>query len=206
MSADGGISLEVQDSPKRAWKRATLPGQYLRTAQRLHAAVMTLVPLGGTLLAAWQVFHHGLLLLDLALLVGMYSLTIAGITVGFHRHLSHLAFQAHPSVRAVLAVAGSMAGQGPVIYWVANHRRHHQYSDQPGDPHSPFFKGERPLGGIRGLWHAQTGWNFDHALTNTFLYCKDLLRDPLISRINRSYHGWVALGLLLPAAVGGSLT
>lgn len=192
--------------PAGGWQRVTIQGKHLRGPQRIHAAVMTLVPLAGTLLAAYQATRHGIRLLDVGLLVGMYSLTIAGITVGFHRHMAHLAFKAHPGVRALLAVAGSMAGQGPLIYWVANHRRHHQFSDQPGDPHSPFFEGEHPRGGLRGLWHAHSGWNFDHEITNTFFYCKDLLQDPLISRINRHYFFWVGLGVLLPTVVGGAVS
>jgi stearoyl-CoA desaturase (Delta-9 desaturase) len=197
---------EPRDPPARTWQRTTIPGAHLRKLQRIHAAAMTLVPLAGTIIAAIQAARHGVGLLEVGLLVGMYSLTIVGITVGFHRHLSHLSFRAHPWVRALLAVSGSMAAQGPVIYWVSNHRRHHQFSDQPGDPHSPFFEGERALGALHGLWHAHTGWNFNHDITNTLLYCKDLLRDPLIARINRHYYLWVVLGLLLPALLGGAVS
>ncbi|MGK3965540.1 acyl-CoA desaturase [Sorangium sp. So ce118] len=204
-TVESPVASEAHAAPAK-WQRVTLRSKHLRTIQRIHAAATTLVPLAGTLLAAFVAARQGVRLLDVVLLSGMYSLTIVGITVGFHRHLSHLAFRAHPWVRALLMVAGSMAAQGPVIYWVANHRRHHQFSDQPGDPHSPFFDGDRQLGGLRGLWHAHTGWNFDHEMTNTAVYCKDLLRDPLVASINRRYYWWVALGLLAPALIGGAVT
>jgi len=197
---------EAASESRRPWQRSTLATRHLHRIQWIHAVLMTLVPFVGTVFTAFYAARHGIRLLDIGLLVGMYTLTIAGITVGFHRHLSHLAFRAHSVVRAVLAAAGSMAAQGPVIYWVANHRRHHQFSDEPGDPHSPFFDGEQHLKGLRGLWHAHTGWNFDHEITNSVIYCKDLLRDPLISSINKRYYLWVVLGVLLPTLVGGAVT
>ena len=112
----------------------------------------------------------------------MYALTSIGITVGFHRHFAHAAFQTHQVMRIVLAILGSMACQGPIVYWVSNHRRHHQYSDEPGDTHSPYFQGDRPLGNLAGLWHSHAGWTFDSDITNTFLFAKDLLRDRVISK------------------------
>jgi stearoyl-CoA desaturase (delta-9 desaturase) len=200
------IAARGATTPANAWKTSTVQGRQLRAVQRTHAAVMTIVPVLGTGLAIGRMIRYGVSAVDLLLLVGMYSITIAGITVGFHRHLSHLTFRTRPAVRALLSVAGSMAGQGPVIYWVANHRRHHGYSDQPGDPHSPFFEGERQLGFLRGLWHAHTGWNFGHDITNTLIYCKDLVRDPLIGFINKRYYFWVGAGLVLPALIGGMVT
>lgn len=182
--------------------RATHTSGAVRRAQRVHAAAVVLLPLLGSCYAAALVSRGGVRLHDLLLLVSMYVITIAGISVGFHRQLTHLAFQTGPRTRALLAIAGSMAAQGPVIYWVSNHRRHHQRSDKPGDPHSPHLEGDRPLGAWRGLWHAHIGWTFEHPITNSAYYCKDLLRDPVIVWVNRHYFKWIALGLALPALAG----
>jgi stearoyl-CoA desaturase (delta-9 desaturase) len=133
----------------------------------------------------------------------MYLLTMIGGSVGFHRLLSHRSFQTSAPVRAALIILGSMTAQGTPLYWASNHRRHHQFSDQPGDPHSPYLKDDKPLGLLRGLWHSHTGWSFDHAITNTHAYCKDLLADPILVRLNRLYFVWVFIGLLLPALIGG---
>jgi stearoyl-CoA desaturase (delta-9 desaturase) len=105
-------------------------------------------------------------------------------------------------MRAVLAVLGSMGGQGPVINWVSNHRRHHQHSDQVGDPHSPNLTDDgRPLGGFRGFWHAHIGWMLGGDLTNAVQYSKDLLRDPMIKRINQLYPLWIAVSIVIPTAL-----
>jgi stearoyl-CoA desaturase (delta-9 desaturase) len=128
---------------------------------------------------------------------------MAGLTVGFHRALAHRAFEARPWVRALLAGLGSLAAQGPVLYWVANHRRHHELSDRPGDLHSPIFDGERRLSRLGGLWHAHIGWNFDHEATNVVFYARDLLRDRAIVRVSQRYYLFVVVGLLAPAAIDG---
>jgi stearoyl-CoA desaturase (delta-9 desaturase) len=132
----------------------------------------------------------------------LYVLTMLGITVGFHRLLSHRAFQCSSAARAVLVTLGCMAAQGPPIYWVANHRRHHQFSDVPGDPHSPHGAGGHTLPTISGLWHAHAGWTFWHELTNSAYYCRDLLRDPVVAWLNRHYGIIVFLGLAVPACIG----
>ena len=101
---------------------------------------------------------------------------------------------------------GAMAAQGPVFYWAANHRRHHSYSDQPGDPHSPHLDhGEGFLGWVRGFWHAHLGWVFDHRIAEVARFIPDLLRDPVLARADRLYFAWVLLGLAFPALLGGVL-
>src|ERR1700761_3823076 len=107
------------------------------TRDRIITAVVTGVPVLCLGLVAWQVWARLLGWRDLAVFAIMYVLTALGVTVGFHRHLTHRAFAAKRWLRAVLAVLGSAAIEGPVISWVADHRRHHAFSDQPGDPHSP---------------------------------------------------------------------
>lgn len=135
----------------------------------------------------------------------MYALTITGITVGFHRFFSHSAFQTSNAVKIFLAIAGSMAAQGPVIHWVSNHRRHHQYSDKIGDSHSPHLESIGKFRWLRGLWHAQVGWLFTNEVTNSAMFAKDLLRDPVITKLNHYYLVWLILGLLLPAVIAGVL-
>jgi stearoyl-CoA desaturase (delta-9 desaturase) len=178
----------------------------LSRRQRMHAWVILFVPAVGSVAATVLAIRRGVSGLEISLLITMYTATMLGIIVGFHRHASHHAFDAHPIVRVILLAFGSMAAQGPLYYWVANHRRHHHLSDRPGDPHSPRFDDKGPLSGLRGLLHAHLGWSFDHRITNVFTYGKDLFRDPLLGRINRLYFPLVALGLLLPGFVGGLVT
>jgi stearoyl-CoA desaturase (delta-9 desaturase) len=193
-------------------KNITIDSDYLdgpfslKTVQFVHALGIVILPMIGliaALLLAWRV---GITWLDMGLLLGMYVLTIIGITDGFHRHFSHGSFAANTPVRVILAILGSMAAQGSVIYWVSNHRRHHQYTDLPGDPHSPYCDGDRNLSGSPGFWHAHMGWTFNHALTNVNLYAKDLIRDPILSKVNQMYYLWVLLGLLIPTVIGGVVT
>ncbi len=184
----------------------TVSGERLRRAQQLHAFAISGLSLAGTIVAVAVAIRDGVGASALWLMVVLYVLTMLGMTVGYHRMLSHRSFEAGPAVRAVLAVLGSMAAQGSPIYWVANHRRHHQFSDAPGDPHSPVFGARAPLSGAAAFWHAHIGWMFTHELSNTLLYCKDLIRDPLVSRINRHYYAIVSIGLILPAVLGGLLT
>lgn len=175
----------------------------LKWIQQLHAGGIILVPLLGSIAAIILAAKFGIDLIDIGLLGLMYLLTSIGITVGFHRHFAHAAFQAHPVLRILLAILGSMACQGPLIYWVSNHRRHHQYSDKLGDPHSPYFKDDIPLGKVIGMWHSHSGWTFDPEITNTFLFAKDLLRDRAIAQLNKLYYLWVTLSLIMPALLGG---
>lgn len=179
---------------------------HLKTQQFVHALAINVIPLVGTVVAARRSLQIGIGKPEIGLLIGLYVLTFIGITVGFHRLFSHSAFQAHIPVKIILGILGSMACQGPLIYWVSNHRRHHQYSDQPGDPHSPYYKEEEHIAPIRGLWHAQIGWTFTHEITNTFLFSKDLLRDSVITKVNQLYYVWVILGLIIPTVIGGIIT
>jgi stearoyl-CoA desaturase (Delta-9 desaturase) len=170
------------------------------------AFLVVVVPFLGVLAAAFIFWGSGVSAVDLALLVVMYVIVITGVTVGFHRHFAHRSFQAKPWVRTMLAIFGSMASQGPVLFWVATHRRHHVYSDRPGDPHSPNLHGEGLNGVLKGLWHAHIGWMFSREITSWVHYSADHMRDEKIFKINCTYFYWVALGLILPAVTGGLLT
>ncbi len=148
----------------------------------------------------------GMSWVDVALFVVFYVISGLGITVGFHRHFTHGSFKAVTPLRVALAVAGSLAIEGPVIRWVADHRRHHAFSDREGDPHSPWRYGETLPALMKGLWFAHVGWMFDVEHTNRDKYTPDLLKDSAISRVDRLFFGWVAVSLLAPAVLGGLLT
>jgi stearoyl-CoA desaturase (delta-9 desaturase) len=137
---------------------------------------------------------------ELALLAVMYLLTGFGITVGYHRLLTHRSFATHRPVAYLLAGLGSMALQGSVIDWVADHRKHHAHSDRPGDPHSPHLE----KGVLRSLWHAHVGWLFrNQGRADHERFAPDLLDDPGMRAIDRGFVGFVALSFALPFAAGG---
>ena len=145
---------------------------------------------------------------DLALLAVMYVLTAAGITVGFHRMLTHRSFRTHKPTEYVFAALGSMAVQGPVIAWVADHRKHHAHTDVEGDPHSPHVgHGEGVMSVFRGLWHAHMGWLLsEHGRAEWSKYAPDLCEDSGMRLINRRFVSLVMLGLAVPAVAGYLLT
>jgi stearoyl-CoA desaturase (Delta-9 desaturase) len=148
----------------------------------------------------------GLTAVDVGIALVFYVISGLGITVGYHRYFTHGSFKATRPLRLALALAGSLAMQGPVIKWVADHRRHHAFSDKEGDPHSPWLFGTGTLAVARGFWHAHTGWLFDRDLTNEKRYTPDLLADRDLVRIDRLFVLWSALTLLLPAVLGGLIT
>ena len=143
-------------------------------------------------LAAWRVWDGLLRPRDLLVLAIVYALTGLGVTVGFHRLLTHRSFKTGPLVRAVLAILGSAAIEGPVISWVADHRKHHAFSDRRGDPHSPHVDhGVGWAGALRGLLHAHVGWLFRHDQRGARArYTPDLLRDPVIRFVDRTFFVW----------------
>ena len=143
---------------------------------------------------------------DLALLVVFYTVSAAGITVGFHRHFTHGAFKAKPWVRVMLAIAGTLAIEGPLDRWVADHRKHHAFSDKEGDPHSPWRFGDSVPAVLKGLFYAHLGWLFDIEQTSRRKYAPDLLDDPAMRRVSASFAPIVLASLLLPAILGGLLT
>ncbi|MBX9607221.1 MAG: acyl-CoA desaturase [Gammaproteobacteria bacterium] len=179
--------------------------QVLRLQQAI--ALSTVVfPFLGAILAGVLWFRNGIGAVEITSLIAMYLVCMLGVTVGLHRLFAHRSFKTGRAMQALLAVAGSMAAQGPVLFWVSTHRRHHQHSDREGDPHSPNLHGDGLKGTARGLWFAHIGWMFDGNLADVGHYAKDVLRDRMLLRIHQSYLLWVFLGLLLPALAGGLLT
>ena len=143
---------------------------------------------------------------DIALALVFYVISGLGITVGYHRYFTHGSFKANRPLRIALAVAGSLAMQGPVIDWVADHRRHHAFSDKEGDPHSPWLYGTGPAALVKGFVHAHLGWLFNRDLTNMKRFAPDLLEDRDIARVDRAFPAIVVVSLVGPAVLGGLLT
>ncbi len=145
--------------------------------------------------------------LDLALLGVMYTATALGVTVGYHRLYTHKSFATRGPIAAFFAICGSMSAQGPVIWWSAVHRQHHQYSDQEHDPHSPHAGyGDGLWNSIRGAIHAHMGWLFEDVDANMQRYVPDLLADKTTVRIHKAFPFLVLFGLLLPGVVAGLIT
>lgn len=181
----------------------TLGGRYIRERQLRHFLRYNVVPFLGTLLAIGLIPWLPPGAIELALLVGMWALAMVGMSVGLHRYFAHRAFRTGPRMRIVLAVLGCMTAQGPLVSWVAVHRRHHEYSDLEGDPHSPNLHGSGLRGMLQGLWHAHVGWLVNHEFPNPVHYAADIVGDRRLMKINAAYGWWIALGLVLPAIVGG---
>jgi stearoyl-CoA desaturase (Delta-9 desaturase) len=147
---------------------------------------------------------------DLVIGFAMYALTLLGVTIGFHRYLTHRAFQTSKAVEYILAIVGSMAIEGPVVNWVADHRKHHAHTDEEGDPHSPHGFGPGLRGTLKGLFHAHVGWLWeDHGIAERRKYARDLVEDRGMRIINLSFGPLAALSLAIPFfagwAIGGSL-
>jgi stearoyl-CoA desaturase (delta-9 desaturase) len=175
------------------------------TLDRFLTGTITAIPFAALVVVGWQVWNEALHWSDLVVFAICYVLTGLGVTVGFHRHLTHRAFKAKPWVRRTLAILGSAAIEGPVISWVADHRKHHAFADVEGDPHSPHVDhGHGLKGALKGLLHAHVGWLFIHTQRgNRQRYAPDLMNDPLIRWIDRTFVLWVALGLAVPFILGG---
>jgi stearoyl-CoA desaturase (delta-9 desaturase) len=166
---------------------------------RFLTGTVTVLPFLALFLVAWQVWGSWLHWSDLAVFFITYIPVGLGVTVGFHRLFTHRSFKAKPWVRATFAILGSAAIEGPIISWVADHRKHHAFSDKPGDPHSPHAHD----GVLRGLFHAHVGWLFIHTeRANRQRYTPDLLKDPVIAFVDRTFVLWVVAGLAFPFGLG----
>ena len=194
---DGDDSRPMQQIPttefKARWEQVAL-------------AIFIVVPLLAVLGAGFVLWGTGLSWVDVTLAVVFYAISGHGITVGFHRYFTHGSFKANRALRIGLAIAGSLAIQGPVTRWVADHRRHHAFSDEEGDPHSPWRYGSSFRGLSKGLFHAHIGWLFDVEQTDQKRFAPDLLADADIARVARLFPAIVAFSLLAPALLGGLIT
>lgn len=164
-----------------------------RLPRQLVLLAFVLVPIFGTIYAIARLWHDMIGWTELSLFIGLYLLTGMGITMGYHRLLTHRSFETGPVIKAIVLILGSMAVQGRAIDWAANHLKHHAHSDEEGDPHSP----------VEGFFHAHIGWLFSAPPADRERYGKRLMNDPIISAIDRTFLVWVALGLAIPFAIAG---
>lgn len=181
----------------------TISGETISRLQRRHFLVYNVAPFIGLIVAIVLLWWLPFGWLQIGLLLGMWALSMIGMSVGLHRYFAHNDFKTSNGLRNILAILGCMGAQGPVISWVAVHRRHHAYSDKDGDPHSP--SAALHGGMLRGFWHAHVGWLTDHEYPNPLFYAHDLARDKALNKINRYYGVWVILGLVIPTVLGGLL-
>ena len=170
---------------------------------QLATLLVIVVPLLGIIAVPFLVWGWGFYWLDLILLVSMYLLTALGITVGYHRLFTHRSFETYMWLKAILAILGSVALEGPLLKWVAMHRRHHQHSDTPLDPHTPHHHGSGFWGLLKGIWHAHMGWLFLPEPAGWQDYVKDLYKSTTLRWISKLFLVWAVLGLALPALIGG---
>ncbi|MFN2525181.1 MAG: acyl-CoA desaturase, partial [Actinomycetota bacterium] len=171
--------------------------------QRVVVLALTVGPFAGLVTAVALLWGGAVNVLDLGIFLITYVLFGLGITVGFHRMFTHGAFDASPRTRVVFAVLGSMAIEGSVISWVADHRRHHAYADKEGDPHSPHLQEQDGVAGVlKGLWHAHMGWFLSEERTDVRRWAPDLLKEPGIRKVERAFPLLATLSLVLPGVIG----
>lgn len=170
-----------------------MEARYAALLTRVGTLALVLIPLGGTAMAGWLAWNRIFGWRDVALLVSFYVPISLGVTVGFHRYLTHAGFRAHPALKAALLVLGSMALVGTPIDFAGTHRRHHALSDRAGDPHSP----------VDGFFHAHLGWLFNTRAADNRRYVRDLCADVMVVWISRLLLLWIVLGLVGPFLLGG---
>jgi stearoyl-CoA desaturase (delta-9 desaturase) len=169
-------------------------------AERTANLLGVVVPFAGALAAIVLLWNRAVDGTDLAIMGGMYVLSAVGVTVGFHRLLTHRAFQTYPWLERTFAVLGSLSVQGSVLDWVADHRKHHAHTDRDGDPHSPHIGHGS---GLRGLWHAHVGWLLEtQGQADWKRYATELYEDPKMRRIGRRFPLLVLLSLAIPTIAG----
>jgi len=177
---------EILDQMTRVERAANLSG--------------VVIPFLGVIGAVVLLWNRVVDVTDLAIMVVMYMFTAVGITVGFHRLLTHRAFQTYPWLERTFAVLGSLSVQGSVMDWVADHRKHHAHTDQEGDPHSPHVGHGS---GLAGLWHAHVGWLLEtQGQADWTRYASELYEDPVMRRIGRSFPLLVLISLAVPTLAG----
>jgi stearoyl-CoA desaturase (delta-9 desaturase) len=173
------------------------------TVERVLIALFVGVPMLALLAAAPLAWGWGLGWHDIVIAVVFYAISGLGISMGFHRYFTHGSFKANRPFKIALAVAGTLAIEGPVLTWVADHRRHHKYSDKEGDPHSPWRYGSDWKALTKGLGFAHMGWMFDTNRTSKEKFCPDWLADSDVRQVSKLFPWLVTASLLAPALIGG---
>lgn len=190
---------------QKAGPKPLTDGRRGMTAQ-VAVYLFAFVPLAAALAAVPFAWGWGLGWSDVIIGTFFYFFTGMGVTVGFHRYFTHGSFKANRGLRNALAIVGQMAVQGPVIIWVADHRRHHAFSDREGDPHSPWMYGTSVPALAKGFWHAHMGWLFNRDSTNQQRFAPDLLADKDIARIDKYFWVWTIVSIFAPGVIGGLVT
>jgi stearoyl-CoA desaturase (delta-9 desaturase) len=196
-------TAQITPTTDNAGPNGTLGGERKKTWEQVALALFIAVPFLAVLAAvpvAWGGFlgWH-----DVVLAVIFYTVAGHGISIGFHRYFTHKSFKPNRPVKVALAIAGSLAIEGPVIRWVADHRKHHKFSDRDGDPHSPWRYGNSVGALTRGFLYAHVGWLFDPEQTPQRQYAPDLLKDEDIRKVSRAFPLLVVVSILAPAVIGG---
>lgn len=185
-----------------AGSRSMAFSKKIHRLQKKVAAITLALSTTGFVLAVILLLTTSVTTLDMVMLISMYSFTTLGISMGYHRYYTHRGFKTGKVISFILGVAGSMAMEGPLLFWVASHRCHHKFSDKEGDPHSPnVFVGTRTTR-LRAFVYAHMAWLFSHPFSGYGQYVNDLRRDKVVVFISKYYTYWVVLGLLLPGVVG----
>jgi len=200
-------------APARAPETPKPTGKYTPPPSSLgHKIVMgsaVVLPFLGTIAAIAIMWSYGFMgWLYLGMLIIGWQITGLGVTIGLHRLATHRSFETYPIIRAMFLMCGALSVEGSPIVWCATHRKHHEFSDHLGDPHSPHLHGESVWDMLRGFWHAHTGWLFTGYWTQQDLkrYAPDLITEPWLVKIDRLYYLWVLATLAIPAAIGGLVT
>jgi stearoyl-CoA desaturase (Delta-9 desaturase) len=193
------VTTDVQTQPTLA----TLGGEKQSVLEKSALALFIIVPFAALFAAVPVAWGGWLGWTDVIIAVVMYFLTCGGVTVGYHRYFTHRSFKPNRAVKVALAITGSMAVQGPLVRWVADHRKHHKFSDRDGDPHSPWKYGDSVGALWKGMWHAHIGWLFDDEQTPQHKYAPDLMKDPDLVRISRTFWVWTLVSLAIPPVIGG---
>jgi stearoyl-CoA desaturase (Delta-9 desaturase) len=172
-------------------------------SQKISNLLGVSIPPIGLIVAIVVLWNRAIGPLELTLMIVLYVITALGITLGYHRMFTHRAFQSSRVFSAIIAACGSMAVEGSVITWVADHRKHHAFTDKDGDPHSPHLHGPGFLGAVEGLWHAHIGWLFETVgSAERERFAPDLVKDRLMRVMDKLFPLWAALGFVIPFALG----
>lgn len=196
------MSSEAKDSLR---KLGIITDKNICLRNHLLNTISILIPALGALFAILSLPLIGLTHMTLAVSLLFLILNSIGIELGLHRYFTHKAFKAGSPIRVILGVLGSWAFQGPIIRWVADHRRHHRFSDSPNDTHSPFWIRDAPAGKLRGLLWAHLIWMLKGDVSDPHRYAADLLLDPISVKLSRCYWVIAVAGLLIPALIGYAL-
>jgi stearoyl-CoA desaturase (delta-9 desaturase) len=179
---------------------------YLGLTMRIIIGAFVVIPLIAVAFALPIAWGGWLSWLDITLAIGLWLLTAGGITIGYHRYFTHGSFKANRTVKIILAVFGSLAIEGSLDQWVADHRKHHKFSDEVGDPHSPWRFGTSKKAIGKGLLYSHVGWLFDDDNTGIDKYAPDIAADKDLNWISKHFSVFVISSLLLPAVLGGLIT